>query len=273
MADIKYPEPTSTPENTVLRNVAHDSVNGRDYQIVKLFDGTAVSNAAGTQVDGHSATLGSTTDPDTAFTTVGLLKKLISLLSLRFPPLLGPNGGTKVELWSPTPAGTNNIGDVDVVSVIPGTTATSLGKAEGAAHVSGDTGVLALGVRADTPIAFGPDGSNVPPQFDAAGNLRTASAGDALGDLTNYSGTITAVDGSHVIKAAVSTQRHLYFQNAAVNEGVEMWIRPGGANASAGQGSFRVLPGEPFELHGPGARQEWRVFCEQLTAPYTTYGG
>jgi hypothetical protein len=38
----------------------------------------------------------------------------------------------------------------DVTRVVPGTTTTSLGKAEDAASASGDTGVFALGVRRDT---------------------------------------------------------------------------------------------------------------------------
>jgi hypothetical protein len=38
-----------------------------------------------------------------------------------------------------------------VTSLVPGTAATSLGKAEDAAHASGDTGVLMLGVRTDVP--------------------------------------------------------------------------------------------------------------------------
>ena len=50
-------------------------------------------------------------------------------------------------------AGDNNIGNVDVVSQIPGTGATNLGKAEDGAHTSGDTGVMLLGVRNDTPNA------------------------------------------------------------------------------------------------------------------------
>jgi len=49
------------------------------------------------------------------------------------------------------PAGTNNIGDVDVLSVVPGTGATNLGKAEDSAHTTGDVGVMVLGVRNDTP--------------------------------------------------------------------------------------------------------------------------
>ena len=44
-------------------------------------------------------------------------------------------------------AGGNTIGAVTVTSVIPGTTATSLGKAEDAVAANGDVGVMTLGVR------------------------------------------------------------------------------------------------------------------------------
>jgi hypothetical protein len=40
-----------------------------------------------------------------------------------------------------------DIGNVDVTSIVPGTGATNLGKAEDAAHSSGDTGVMPLAVR------------------------------------------------------------------------------------------------------------------------------
>lgn len=46
-------------------------------------------------------------------------------------------------------AGTNNIGDVDIASAVPGTGATNLGKAEDGAAGDGDTAVAALGVRND----------------------------------------------------------------------------------------------------------------------------
>lgn len=69
---------------------------------------------------------------------------------------IGTNG--TVAINSALPAGTNaigklaansgvDIGDVDVTSVISGTGATSLGKAEDAGHSSGDVGVFALAVR------------------------------------------------------------------------------------------------------------------------------
>jgi hypothetical protein len=59
-----------------------------------------------------------------------------------------------------------DIGDVDVTSVVPGTAATNLGKAEDAVHTSGDVGVMALAVRTDTPInRSGTDGDYEPLQI------------------------------------------------------------------------------------------------------------
>lgn len=68
----------------------------------------------------------------------------------------------QVDVVAALPAGTNaigkltansgvDIGDVDVLSIVPGTGATNLGKAEDAGHTTGDTGVYILGVRNDTP--------------------------------------------------------------------------------------------------------------------------
>lgn len=73
------------------------------------------------------------------------------------PLQVDANGNLKVNLAAALPAGTNgigkltantgvDIGDVDVTSVIPGTGATNLGKAEDEAHSSGDVGVMMLGV-------------------------------------------------------------------------------------------------------------------------------
>lgn len=62
---------------------------------------------------------------------------------------------------------------VNVDAIIPGTGATNLGKAEDAAHASGDTGVMALAVRRDTLAASsGSTGDYEPLQTDANGQLR-----------------------------------------------------------------------------------------------------
>lgn len=85
------------------------------------------------------------------------------------------------------PAGTNtigklaansgvDIGDVDVTSVIPGTAATNLGKAEDALHSSGDVGVMLLGVRNDTPsILSNVDLDYTPIAVDEYGRVKTSS--------------------------------------------------------------------------------------------------
>lgn len=97
---------------------------------------------------------------------------------------------TSATVDAALPAGTNNIGDVDVLSVVPGTGATNLGKAEDAAHSTGDVGVMALGVRQSSQADFGADGDYVPFSVDDDGGLRvsivagagsggTASADDA----------------------------------------------------------------------------------------------
>lgn len=63
-------------------------------------------------------------------------------------------------------------GTVAVSGVTPGTAATSLGKAEDAAHSSGDVGVMALGVRKDADGAFGADLDYGPLQLDDNGYLK-----------------------------------------------------------------------------------------------------
>ena len=109
------------------------------------------------------------------------------------------------------PAGTNaigklaansgvDIGDVDVASVLPGTGAQSLGKAEDAAHSSGDVGVMALAVRQDTAAALaGTDGDYQPLITDGSGRLHV-NVGNTVAvashAVTNAGTFAVQVDGS-----------------------------------------------------------------------------
>lgn len=62
--------------------------------------------------------------------------------------------------------------EVDVTRIVPGTGASNLGKAEDAAHTTGDVGVMALTVRQDTAAALGgTDGDYQPAITDASGRL------------------------------------------------------------------------------------------------------
>jgi len=93
-----------------------------------------------------------------------------------------------VSVQDALPAGTNaigklsansgvDIGDVDITSLVPGTAATSLGKAEDAVHSSGDTGVMMLGVRNDAGTALAADGDYIPLSIDSSGAVRVTGGG------------------------------------------------------------------------------------------------
>jgi hypothetical protein len=71
-------------------------------------------------------------------------------------------------------------------SVTPGTSAAHLGKAEDAAHQSGDTGVAILGVRRDTPASgAGSDGDYATLNLNSSGSLYVVDTGaPAVGQTT-----------------------------------------------------------------------------------------
>lgn len=79
------------------------------------------------------------------------------------------DGSTKAAV------GSNGLAS-DVKAVVPGTGATNLGKAEDAAHSSGDTGVAVWGVRRDTPASgAGTDGDYASLNLDSSGRLYTTT--------------------------------------------------------------------------------------------------
>ncbi len=125
------------------------------------------------------------------------------------------NGGSSaqvqyVKLVDGTANGTNGLPgdstnglDVDVTRIIPGTTATALGKAEDAAHTSGDVGVMALGVQKTTAAATASDGDYSPYQVDGNGRMRTI---DAVNEVQPSNSTTTALDNDGpVVKASAGT--------------------------------------------------------------------
>lgn len=111
-------------------------------------------------------------------------------------------------------AGTANIGDVDVLSVVTGTGATNLGKAEDAVHASGDVGVMFLAVRQDTQAALAADGDYIPLTINASGELRVTGGGTQYAEDTihvsgdtgtlalvvrNDAGTALSADGDRTV--------------------------------------------------------------------------
>lgn len=83
-------------------------------------------------------------------------------------------------------------------AIIPLTGATNLGKAEDAAHTSGDVGVMMLGVRNDTASSLsGTDGDYTPPTFNSVGAMWVASTAITPGTAaTNLGKARDAVAGA-----------------------------------------------------------------------------
>lgn len=139
----------------------------------------------------------------------------------------GAISGTEVQVdvVGALPAGTNNIGDVDVLSVVPGTGATNLGKAEDAAHTTGDVGVMALAVRSDAGGAIaGTDGDYTPLQVDANGALRVTGGGGGTEytqgdtDTTITGGAVLAEGpGDALTPLLVDASQHLQVDLAAAS--------------------------------------------------------
>jgi hypothetical protein len=116
-----------------------------------------------------------------------------------------------------------DIGDVDVASVVPGAGATNLGKAEDAAHSSGDVGVMALAVRTDTPAArAGAAADYIPLTTDKVGALWTASAPATPFKNIDCDESEDAISANPCIlkgfyayaNVAAGTKRYLKFYNA-----------------------------------------------------------
>lgn len=113
--------------------------------------------------------------------------------------LAGAIAGTEmqVDVVAALPTGANTIGSVASIttSIVPGTAASNLGKAEDAAHVTGDVGVMALAVRRDTSAASsGTTGDYEPLSTDATGKLWIV--GSAIEDAAETAGGVLLMAGT-----------------------------------------------------------------------------
>lgn len=90
------------------------------------------------------------------------------------------------EIIAALPTGTNNIGGIDVLSVIPGNGTTNLGKTTGAPAANAAVGVVSLGVRRDSPVATGSvgNGDHSPFSTNAEGVMYVVPTYDVVGDGT-----------------------------------------------------------------------------------------
>lgn len=90
------------------------------------------------------------------------------------------SGTVEVSILPELPAGTNNIGNVGILSVIPGTGATDLGKQTDSPAGATDTGVAILAIRDDALTTLVPaDGDYTRVRVNSVGRLWVSATIDA----------------------------------------------------------------------------------------------
>jgi hypothetical protein len=237
MADTAIAITAGTGTNIDTRT---EATNGNHRQVVVL--GDPATNAGVAPVDatnGLSVTLTTALPAGTA--AIGKLAAntgvTIGAVEIAAAQTLSTvtTVGAVTAITNALPAGTNaigklaantgvDIGDVDVTSIVPGTGATNLGKAEDAAHASGDVGLTDSAGRVHTKaVVTKSDGTIVDPvasigggvpvvnsngEYETVAASQTAQAIGATGAAGDY------IAGILVIPATTSPGNVLLLDNA-----------------------------------------------------------
>ena len=169
--------------------------------------------------------------------------------------------GSILGMANPLPAGTNaigklsansgvDIGDVDVTSIVPGTGATNLGKAEDAAHSSGDVGVMPLAVRNDALATLGgADGDYAPLQVDATGSLYTNNQFGTFGSILVTGTTAVTCGVADRVFVAIYMLTNTVFNSASgglVAETEQLYLDDTGAGTSIDADGGAAIDGITF---------------------------
>jgi hypothetical protein len=154
----------------------------------------------------------------------------------------------QVDVVGALPAGTNNIGDVDVLSVVPGTGATNLGKAEDAAHTSGDVGVMPLAVRLDSAASFADtDGDYAPLQLDSAGALRVTGGGGGTEYVVDAAAPAAPTGSAGLMERddalSALTEIEGDWTNMRANANGALWVKHDGTVTVDGSGVTQPVSG------------------------------
>lgn len=196
-----------------------------------------------------------TTSPDRSATVVKSIIMGQAAGSGNFVPVQTTAGGNfkisveEFDAGASLPAGTNNIGDVDVVSQIPGTGATNLGKAKDSAAGSTDTGVALLAVRDDEQAAITPvDGDYTTLTTDKFGKLKTTQHPDATSEPKR--GIIDAASsGDNTLQAAAGAGIKIRVTSAFLVATGAVNVRfESGAGGTALTGQMNLVANSGFTL-------------------------
>ena len=151
--------------------------------------------------------------------------------------LAGAIAGTEmqVDIVASLPAGTNNIGDVDVLTM-PGT------QLEDAASAGGETLMMVGGYRQDANISpVSADGDFHGFIFNATGELKVSSRLDDVAD-SSMVVTTTTVDttvGGIQLSSPLASRRDVTYQNLGSQD---IWIKNGTGVTSGSTGNGFKLP-------------------------------
>ncbi len=161
------------------------------------------------------------------------------------------------------------VGADGLAGTLPGTGATSLGKAEDSVHTSGDVGVMALAVRKDAAASTaGTDGDYQPLITDALGRTWTRQVG---ADVTNNLQKVTLksalgsggeLSASGVAHAGAGALLGVYV-TAATAAVWKLW--DSGSATGTVIGTFRVLAGDSKQFAIPGRALAIGVYAQLVS--------
>ena len=162
-----------------------------------------------------------------------------------------------------------------VTSVIPGTGATNLGKAEDAPHTSGDVGVMMLAVRNDAGTALAGAGDYIPLSVDSTGRLfiagsvaedSAASSGGfglvALGVRNDANATLTSANFDYSWICVDASGRTKTVDAISVQDQLDTPLLETGTSAIIGSG------GALFQVVANLASTINTVFCSNGTTGF-----
>jgi hypothetical protein len=241
-----------------------DTGAGTDTRAVVGLAGTASGGAQlipGSSTDGLLVNLGTNNDVTVSgvataanqTTVIGHLDGVEGLLTTidgDTGTVAGAVSGTEmqVDVVAALPAGTNNIGDVDVLSVVPGTGATNLGKAEDGAHTTGDVGVMSLAVRLDSAASFADtDGDYAPLQLDSAGALRVTGGGGGTEYVVDAAAPAAPTGSAGLMERddalSALTEVEGDWTNMRANANGALWVKHDGTVTVDGSGVTQPVSG------------------------------
>lgn len=192
------------------------------------------------------------------------------------------NDTTTYNYW------TKVAGSSDITSIVPGTGATNLGKAEDAVHASGDVGVMALGVANEAQSNFAADGDYTPigvnrkgtvyvqevnapvAEDNTRGVIATASKPDATGTYAWSIDKSAALEASSVTKASAGALRSIAGRIDSTHASGTYYYQVYNATSLPADGAVTFLIAPLKLVHTNGTDTNFNIDCTMNTVPAST---